>query len=178
MSYENPRERDPRFPERPTSGLTELQQALPTWVRLERHQGQPVISSHQTGDLAVVEVYDYPEAPPNAVRADVHFVEVAPTEGFPAHEVLVQTVRAALGPGEFGVTTAADLAGGPSYITLGGWLGSQDLALMLIGAVELAGIAKAITPGALGMKGEVADALAGRGLVMLGPWRGWDHNDQ
>jgi hypothetical protein len=83
-------------------------------------------------------------------------------------------VRDALGEGEFGVTmTAKDLSEGPSYINLGGWLGSQDLALMLIGAVELAGIAAAITPEALGMTGASADVLAGNGLIMLGPTKVW-----
>lgn len=155
-------------------GLKALQHALAIWVRLERHAGQPVVTQSQAGYVAVTEVFGYVEAPPNSVRADVHFVEVAPTEGFPDREVLVETVRAALGQGEFTVMSAEDLAGGPSYITLGGWLGSQDLALMLIGAVELAEIAQAVTPEALGMTGATADQMARRGLVMLGPWPGWE----
>lgn len=157
------------------SGLADLQRALPTWVRLERREGDPVVKEYDEGNLHVVEFNDFPEAPPNAMRADVHFVLVAPTEGFPTQEVLVKTVRAALGPGEFGSTIiiADDLAGGPSYITLGGWLGDQGLALMLIGAVELAGIAKAITPKMLGATGEMADQMAGSGLVMLGPSKVW-----
>jgi hypothetical protein len=167
------------------SGLQDLCDALQTWVTVERHQGQPVVSTHQDGALAVTEVYAYPEAPegavhatfteapPDTVRADVHFVEIAPTADFPDQEDLVKAVQAALGEGEFVVMEASDLAGGPSYIALGGWLGSQELALMLIGAVELAGIAKAITPKVLGITGEAADQLAGTGLVMLGPWDGW-----
>lgn len=155
------------------SGLTALRDALPIWVRLERHEGEPEVTHRQVGNVAVTEVKAFPEAPPNAVRADVHFVVVAPTEGFPERDDLVATVRAALGVGAFTTLSGEDLAGGPSYITLGGWLGSQDLALMLIGAVELAGISKAITPKMLGLTGTDADHAAGMGLVMLGPWRGW-----
>lgn len=155
------------------SGLSDLQRALPTWVRLERHQGQPVVSEHSSGGVHVTEVMAFPEAPPDAVRANVHFAEVAPTEGFPEKDDLVKTVQAAFGQGEFSVMSARDLEDGPSYIALGGWLGSQDLALMLIGAVELAGIAKAITPAIVGATGALADQMAGGGLVLLGPWKGW-----
>lgn len=156
------------------SGLARLQEALPTWVRLERHPGTPEATVGRIGDVTVVEVKAFPEAPPNAVRADVHFVVVAPTEGFPERDDLVDTVRAALGgPGEFIRLSAEDLAAGPSYITLGQWLGSQDLGLMLIGAVELAGIATAITPGVLGITGPDADVMAGLGMVMVGPSPCW-----
>lgn len=152
--------------------LHDLQEALPRWVRLERHHGQPVVS-HPQGAIAVTEVMDFPEAPPNAVRADVHFVVVAPTEGFPTREELLATVAGALGSGVFMDANADTLAQGPSYISLGGWLGSQDLALMFIGAVELAGIARAVTPERLGLTGSLADQAAGNGLVMLGPSRVW-----
>lgn len=154
--------------------LSQLQQALPMWVRIERHLGQPVVTEKTEGNVHVTEVYGYPEAPKDAVRADVHFVVVAPTEGFPEKEEFLRVVRSAFGEGEFQTMTADDLAGGPSYITLGGWLGSQDLALMLIGAVELAGIADAITPEKLGVTDrDSADMMAGNGFVMLGPSKEW-----
>ena len=155
------------------SGLDELREALPTWVRIERRAGEPEVSVSESSGMVVAEVKAYPEAPANAVRADVHFVVIAPTEGFPDPDILVQTVRNAAGPGEFGEVSLEALAGGPSYITLGGWLGSQDLALMLIGAVELAGIADAVTPGLLGLTGDRADQMAGMGFVMLGPSPRW-----
>jgi len=171
------------------SGFEVLQASLPMWVRVERHSGAVEVSTHQVGNVAVTEVMGFPEAPedathesfaegaPNRVRADVHFVEVAPTPDFPDREELINAVRAALGEGEFGtVMRGVDLASGPSYITLGGWLGSQDLALMLIGAVELAGIAKAVTPAMLGATGEVADIMAGNGLVMLGLSDVWEES--
>ena len=168
------------------SGFQVLQASLPMWVRMERHTGDAVVSQREVNGVAVTEVMGYPEAPadtepgtftdtpPDRVRANVHFVEIAPGPDFPDREELIAAVRDALGEGEFGVSMGADdLAGGPSFIALGGWLGSQDLALMLIGAVELAGIAPAITPAALGISGEGADNLAGNGLVMLGPSKVW-----
>lgn len=155
------------------SGFTDLQEALPRWVRLERRHGDPTVKESDQGNVHVVEINGFPEEPPGAVRADVHFVVVAPTEGFPTSDELVATVRAAAGPGEFQAMSIEDLAGGPSFIPLGAWLGSQDLALMLIGAVELAGIADAITPEALGFEAADAAQMAGNGFVMLGPSRRW-----
>lgn len=154
------------------NGLETLQRALPTWVRLERRLGDEVVKESDAGGVHVVEINAFPETPPNAVRADVHFVMVGPTEGFPEHDELLAVVRGAFGLGEFPLS-AEDLAGGPSYITLGGWLGSQDLALMLIGAVELAGISKAITPAVFGATGAMANEMAGLGMVMLGPTSCW-----
>lgn len=149
--------------------LQDLQDGLQIWVKLERRQGDSEIKERDTGNVRVVHVNAFPETPANATRADVHFVNVAPTEGFPEKDVLIKTVQGALGEGVFTAMTAEDLAGGPSYITLGHWLGSQDLALMLIGAVELSEISSAITPGMLGITGDQADEMAGNGFVMLGP---------
>jgi len=163
----------------------ELQEALPRWVRIERPAGTAEVTERQVGGINVTEVMGYPEASkdaergtfaevaPDAVRINLHFVEIAPTAEFPDREELIAVVRAALGPGEFTTMWAEDLAGGPSYITLGGWLGSQDLALMLIGAVELAGISPAITPTMLGMDDEMANVMAGNGFIMLGPFPRW-----
>ena len=134
------------------SNLRALQEALPRWVRLERRPDAPEVTESQVGDVRVVEVMAYPEAPPEGTmategRADVHFVLVAPTEGFPgARRARRRWCSAALGEGVFKPLTAKDLMQGPSYITLGHWLGNQDLALMLIGAVQIAGIAPALTP--------------------------------
>lgn len=154
--------------------LRDLQQALPNWVRMERKPETPEVEVREGEAVTVVEVNAFPEAPPDSKRADVHFTLVGPTEGFPETEVLIETVRGALGNGEFQSMSAKGLAGGPSYITLGGWLGSQDLALMLIGAVELAGIAEAITPAVFGATGETARQMAGAGMVMLGPSKVWE----
>ena len=169
--------------------MQELQEALPTWVTMERPTGTPETMHSVVGNLAVVSIMGFPESPkdteegtfadtaPDKVRANVHFVEIAPTAEFPDKDELVAVVRGAFGEGAFAPMFADDLAGGPSYITLGGWLGSQDLALMLIGAVELAGIAKAITPALIGVTGEMADTMAGNGMVFLGPSTVWEEDE-
>jgi len=59
---------------------------------------------------------------------------------------------------------------GPSYIELGGNIGSQDLALRLIGLGELVGLWEACTPEKLGLSGAVASKVAGHGLVNSGRW--------
>lgn len=153
--------------------VQELQRALPTWVKIERRPEAPEVTESTLANVRLTEVFGYPEAPTEEGRADVHFVLVAPTEGFPEQDELVRVVREAIGEGEFTSVSAEELSGGPSYITLGGWLGSQDLALMLIGAMELAGLANAVTPKVLGLTGETAQQMAGNGFVMLGPWMGW-----
>jgi hypothetical protein len=169
-----PQDRRSKMSTTTDTGLRALQDGLQIWTSVERHTGTDEVREHDEGSVHVTEVYAYPEQPEGATRADVHFVVVAPTEGFPTKEALIDVVRGALGEGEFGTMTDEDLAEGPSYIALGGWLGSQELALRLIGAVELAGIARAITPKLLGIEGPGADQMAGIGYVMLGPSTVWE----
>ena len=59
------------------------------------------------------------------------------------------------------------LKDGPSYIEIGGVLGDQGLALLLIGLGQLVGLWKAITPEVLGMSGPMAQQMAGSGFVMM-----------
>jgi hypothetical protein len=58
------------------------------------------------------------------------------------------------------------LRGGPSYIEIGGELGSQEIALLLIGPGAILGMWTAITPEQLGFEGEEAASMAGSGFVM------------
>lgn len=155
------------------TAMGELQDMISKAVKSERPAGTDEISEHTVGNVHVVEINDLPEETLGAVRADVHFLKLGLTEGAPEKEELIAAVRVAMSQGVFADTTAEELGGGPSYITLGGWLGSQQLALMFIGLVELLEIAPAITPGSLGIKGEEADAFAGQGFVMLGPSMEW-----
>jgi hypothetical protein len=64
-----------------------------------------------------------------------------------------------------------NLRAGLSYIALGSAVGSQELALMLMAVGEVCGFWKVITPEVLGMTGEAADNLAGRGMVMCDGYR-------
>ncbi len=61
------------------------------------------------------------------------------------------------------------LSGGPSYMELGGVLGDQGVALQFIGLGHLIGTWKAITPATLGIEGDLANKMAGSGMVMAGP---------
>lgn len=55
---------------------------------------------------------------------------------------------------------------GPSYLEIGGALGDQGIALLLIALGELVGLWKAITPKVLGFTGLEANQMAGMGLLM------------
>ena len=112
--------------------MKELQEAIPNWVRLERHHGEPVITEKDMGDIHVIDVKMWDEAPEDKEgRIDLHFAMAAPLE-LPTREELIRLVTAALDEGVHINLTMEELVGGSSYITLGGWLGSQELALMLI----------------------------------------------
>ncbi len=60
------------------------------------------------------------------------------------------------------------LKGGPSYIEIGGEIGDQGLALLLIGLGGLVGLWPVITPETVGFTGDEAKAMAGHGFVMSG----------
>lgn len=60
------------------------------------------------------------------------------------------------------------LKGGPSYIELGGVLGDQGIALMLIGLGGILKLWPVITPEVMGITGAEADSMAGIGFVMAG----------
>ena len=154
--------------------LRDLQQSLQIWTKMERKPETPEVSESTAGGVHVVEVNTYPTAPDNSVRADVHFMLVGLTEGAPDKDEFIDAVRASFGTGEFGQEFNAEvLASGPSYITLGAILGSQDLALRFIGLCELLEVSKAITPALLGVEGDAANEMAGAGFIMLGPYQGW-----
>jgi hypothetical protein len=93
---------------------------------------------------------------------DVHFFEVAlrnPDEDKPAMASALRRLLADYPDPE-------RLAAGPSYIELGGVVGDQGLALMLIGLGELVGLWAVINPKRLGFTGKKADEMAGSGYVM------------
>ena len=60
-----------------------------------------------------------------------------------------------------------DLAGGPSYITVGAEIGDQGAAFQLFALGKVLGLWDVVTPGQLGMTGEAAKEMAGRGFVMM-----------
>lgn len=59
------------------------------------------------------------------------------------------------------------LKGGPGYIEVGGVVGDQGDAFRLFALGEVLGFWEVVTPGRLGIKGEDAKMMAGRGGVMI-----------
>lgn len=59
------------------------------------------------------------------------------------------------------------LAGGPSYIEVGGEIGDQGAAFQLFALGKVLGLWDVITPSLFGMKGEEAKEAAGRGFIMM-----------
>lgn len=99
----------------------------------------------------------------------VHFFRVDQTEASTlTGEELADLIRAAE-KGEFMDEPVDRLAQGPSYIELGGWIGSQQIALQLLGLGTILKIWQVITPKTLSIEGKQADDMAGNGFVMLAP---------
>ena len=63
------------------------------------------------------------------------------------------------------------LAGGPSYIEVGGGIGDQGAAFQLFALGKVLGLWDVITPEKLGITGSEADQMAGMGFVMMSGFR-------
>lgn len=100
---------------------------------------------------------------------DVHFFRVVTWDVDPAEfrKLFEATLSDFGGHGEFGDLSLERVKKGPGYIELGGHVGDQGMALLLMGLGEAAGCWKVVTPLTLGLTGEAADSLAGGGMVMI-----------
>ncbi len=132
-------------------------------VTTEFRKGEEVVES-QVGGVKRVDVYAMPhesEVPEDLERIDVHFITVgvAKEKAETQKDRFVGILR--------GYPQPDRLAGGPSYIEVGGVVGSQDVALRMFALGEVLGLWQVITPKTLGLAGEDADRFAGRGLVMM-----------
>lgn len=115
----------------------------------------------------VVEVFGMPPVDamrPDVPRVDCHFIVVG-----------VDKAKAEERKAEL-VSILKDwpndrLKGGPSYIEVGGELGSQDSALGLYALGEVLGLWQVVTPAKMGITGPEGDDLAGRGMVMITGFR-------
>jgi len=56
---------------------------------------------------------------------------------------------------------------GPSYIEVGAVIGDQEAAFRLFALGQVLGFWEVMTPERIGITGEAADDLAGRGLIMI-----------
>jgi hypothetical protein len=123
----------------------------------------------ETPALQVVEFFGYPhtdEATDDTV-IDMHFITVGVHPAEPG-----QTLGEALTEFAAEVAMYPDqerLAGGPSYIEVGGALESQEIALRWMALGKALGVWGILTPESLGFRGEDAAELAGAGMVMISP---------
>jgi hypothetical protein len=130
-------------------------------------KGEIVRPMPSVGPVTVISIEDYPERPIGREFIDVHFFTVGFTEMAPTwshrkfFDYLVNNPI-----GEFTNMVREQWEGGPSYITVGGWIGSQELALRLFALGQAHQIWKVVTPERLGFTGREADQAAGNGLVM------------
>lgn len=109
-----------------------------------------------------------PASEVRTVNVDVHFVVIGFTEAAAGKADFIRLISDSE-QGEFGAMPLDRLVQGPSFIELGGWLGSQDLALRFMALGQHYGLWTVITPATLGIEGAVADQMAGGGMVMIGP---------
>lgn len=128
----------------------------------------PIINKSEAGPLSVVEIFDMPhesEAPAELTKVDVEFMVVGVDKDLAAtfKEELVRIMTT--------YPKLERLAGGPSYIEVGGELGSQDGALRLFALGEVLGLWKVLTPAGMGLEGGEARYAAGRGLLFMSPWK-------
>lgn len=136
-------------------------------VTVTYRKGEP-IKREMFGSLEVITLDISPELQPDSGAViDVHFQWVGFTEeaGSLTNEEFIEMIRQAE-TGHFASMTLKRLAFGPSYIELGGWLGSQDQALRFLALGEYYLLWEVMTPKKLFVADDLADQMAGAGYVM------------
>lgn len=145
--------------------LDRLRQVISAQARVFR-RGEVVTETEVAPGVRSVSIEAFPEHD-GTRTADVHFLHVGLAEGASKQEFVAALEAARGSVGEFG-GSPPDLPSGPSYIEVGGWLGSQQLALEFAGLCELHGVGNVITPSSIGIADpEVADRMAGMGMVFV-----------
>lgn len=130
---------------------------------MEFRKGEEVVQ-RETSGVKVTEVFAMPhlsEAVSELEQVDVHFIMVGvdKKKAEEQKEKLLRVLKT--------YPQQDRLAGGPSYIEVGGVVDSQSAALRLFALGEVLGLWRDITPEKLGVTGPEADELAGRGFVMM-----------
>ena len=111
---------------------------------------------------------DAPENPediqPKDHTVDMEFFKVS-LKNNPDPEVLRQLIK----ENPTGAFADIDLFDGKdhNFIEIGGWIGDQGLAIVLMGMGDLLGLWEVFTPTKLGMPHELATELAGQGLLFI-----------
>lgn len=142
------------------------------------YEGSPnLVAAAQSGDPealgkaggGVLEIYDMPKDSDPAFdgleKVDMHFVTVAVNKEAAEREreKLVALLNEWPDPEQ--------LAGGPSYIAVGGVLGDQGAAFELFALGKVLGLWSVITPETFGMTGDEARRAAGMGYIMCSGYR-------
>jgi len=105
---------------------------------------------------------------PEGHTADLVFFKVANNGG--DTETLRQLVVAAQ-EGEYCNVNLFD-GSEHNFLELGGWIGDQGLAMMLMGLGSVLGLWSLVTPKMLGMPDDMALEMAGNGMLFMVPKRG------
>ena len=128
-----------------------------------------VYTIDRVGGVEVTTIDAFPPVPEAREVIDVHFFSVGFTEVTPTwthrqlYDYLVDHQV-----GEFNTMSQTAWEAGQSYITIGGWIGSQELALRLLALGQVHQLWKVITPAIFHLTGQEADVAAGNGMVMNG----------
>ena len=130
----------------------------------QARKGEVVVEETPTAGIAVTHAYFMPhvdEVKPEFERVDLHFVWVVvdKQKAEAAKGELIEILKTYPQPER--------LAGGPSYIEVGGVIGDQGAALQLFGLGAVLKLWEVITPKTLGFTGAEADQMAGMGFVMI-----------
>lgn len=126
----------------------------------------PVVTQEKIKDtnIEVMEVFlmpDESEAPPSMEKVDVEFLVIG------VDKTKAEKNRADLISILNDYPEPERLAGGPSYIEIGGIIGDQGAAFQLFALGSVLGLWKVITPKSLGMTGNAAREMAGSGFIMI-----------
>lgn len=126
------------------------------------------VTGRQIGPLEVVEVFAMP-----------HVDEVQGLESVDCHFLVIGVDKAKAELHRNGLVEILKtypnperLAGGPSYIEVGGVLGDQGAAFQLFALGKVLKLWDIITPETMHFKGAEADEMAGRGFIMCTGFRG------
>src|SRR5882724_4591501 len=128
------------------------------------------VTTRKTGNVQVTEIFAMPsrdeiEAAADLQFVDLHFIEIA------VNKQLADQGRALFIDWCDSYPRPDRLAEGPSYIELGGVLGDQGFALMVMAVGKILGLWSILIPKMFGIEGAEADQMAGVGHVMISGYR-------
>ena len=142
--------------------LDKLYQILESTTQMYRKGS--VIKEDNIGDIRITTIDAMPsleEAGRELDLIDCHFVTIGVDKAkAEEHKEVLKSILAEYPDPE-------RLAGGPSYIEVGGVIGDQGAAFKLFALGSSLGLWRMITPKTMGFEGEEANHLAGMGFVMI-----------